>query len=489
MINKLVSELKNIRLELLVFLSGAMGMILEMVGSRVVSPYFGNSLVVWTSLIGVVLGCLSAGYYFGGKWADKNPSFDSLGKILFIGAISLGISALFKEPILSLIQFQFGSDIMSGSLISVLVLFGPVSVIFGMIAPFAAKIRLESQEGAGKAVGALYALSTFGSISGTFLAGFYLIPTFGNTALLYGLSLGVLTLSFMTRFKISTSEYLVSLLIIVSLLFSKNTGIFSLDVLEDVDSQYNRILVKEIVDPNQDRLLGISTDNAGIQSAYFPDKPDELFFSYVKAYRVYEEINPDTNRALMIGGGGFSFPRYFLNRRHSNLMDVVEIDPVMTVLAKKYFRLEDSPRMKIFHQDARIFLNESLTVYDLIFLDAFNSLTPPPHLTTKEFMFQIKNHLTENGFVLINLVSSVKGNNSIFFNAEVDTLQEVFPYVEVYKTDDLDDDLVQNLLIVAYKASVSRKLSLGSPVVRHGGDKKILTDDWSPVEFMTRRYY
>ncbi len=489
MIIKLMNWLVKMKLEFIVFFSGAMCMILEMVGSRVVSPYFGNSLVVWTSLIGVILGCLSFGYYYGGKWADKNPSFSVLSKLLLLGALSLGVSAFLKEQVLAWVQLMIGSDIRAGSFFSVLLLFGPVSVIFGMISPFAARIRVESLKNSGQTVGTLYALSTFGSIAGTFLAGFYLIPKFGNRDLLYGLSFGVLALSLLADRSAAIKKKTLIFILIFSLVFTRYTNVFRLNVLEDIDSQYNRILVRQVFDHSRDRIIGISTDNAGIQSAFYPARPDELYFNYLKSYRAYEEINPDVRNALMIGGGGFSFPRYFINRSPDNSMDVVEIDPVMTELARKYFLLKDNSNLSIFHQDARIFLNESSEKYDCVFLDAFNSLTPPSHLTTKEFMLQINNHLNDNGFVMINLISSLIGNNSAFLHGEVDTLKTVFPFVEVYRVDSNDDDRVQNFMVVGFKKSNSNKLSMGNPISLPKHRLSVFTDDWSPIEYLTRRYY
>ncbi len=489
MINKFRDFLIKIRLELIVFFGGGIGMTLEIVGSRVVSPYFGNSLVIWTSLIGVILGCLSLGYFYGGKLADKNPSYQRLSSLLLIGATALGVSAFFKEPVLGYVQHMFGYDIRAGSVLSVMILFGPVSVVLGTIAPFAARLRLEKLKNSGATVGNLYALSTFGSITGTFLAGFYLIPNIGNTNLLYALAAGILVLSLVA---VGIPKQLFSLLMLFLLnafLINNVTGIFRLNVLVDVDSQYNRILVRQIVDQNQNKMLGISIDNAGVQSVILPDNPDEIYFNYIKAYRASDEINPMIRSALMVGGGGYTFPRDFLKHSLEAKVDVVEIDPKMTEIARKYFFLKDNPRMQIFHQDARSFLNESNKIYDVIFLDAFNSLTPPPHLTTLEFMSKLYSHLSDKGFLMINLVSSLSSDNSDFLSMEINTLKRVFSTVKLYKIEPVSLDKVQNIMVIAYKEDFQKPISLGKPFEYSGNTKSILTDDWSPVEYLTRNYY
>ena len=375
--------LRDNRLNLVVFLGGAAGMIIELVASRVVSPYLGNSLIVWTSLIGVILGCLSLGYYFGGKLADRFPSFERLGEIILWGAFFLSMTAFFKEPVLWFIQFTLGSELRVASFVSVIVLFGPVSIILGMIAPFAAKLQLSSILVTGKTVGNLYALSTFGSISGTFLAGFLLIPLFGNSDLLYALSLGLVLISCLAQSQWKFLHKLVIGLLVLMYVLNRIGGFFRLNTLADLDSVYNRIIVRKATDEQSIKLVVMSTDNSGIQSAIQPDSPNDLYFGYTQAYRLADLINKNVKRALTIGGGGFSYPRDYLLTHPSGEMDVVEIDPEMTLLAQKYFFLADDPRLRIFHQDARLLLQQSKNRYDAIFLDAFNSLTPPFHLTTK----------------------------------------------------------------------------------------------------------
>lgn len=460
-------------------------MVLEIVGSRVISPYFGNSLVVWTSLIGVILGCLSAGYYWGGKLADKKATYEILESVIFGSTGFLAGTAFLKDALLNTIQFSFGGDLRASTFVAVLLLYGPTSLLLGMVSPIAAKLKLIDLHSSGRVVGNLYALSTFGSIVGTFLAGFYLVPSFGNSLMLYFLTLSLLFLSILTIWRIKVKH--IFLLIILCILYFLNhrVGLFTLPALTDVDSLYNRILIRKISDQRDGDVIAMSIDNKGVQSAVALNNPDRLYLDYDLAFHNLglDAISP--KKVLVIGGGGYIIPRDILKNQPTAEVDVVEIDPEITRLAREYFFLEDDTRLKIFHQDARAYLRKTTETYDVIFLDAFNSISPPAHLTTKEFMQDLKNHLNEDGYLVVNMVSALSGPDSEFLSAEIATLGAVFSNTRIYRVQKLPVGSVQNLLAVASR----RKILLSGVVAKPPEPGKILTDDWSPVEFMTRNFY
>ncbi len=166
-------------LELTVFVCGALVMIYEIIGSRLISPYLGASTYVWTSLIGVILGALSLGYWLGGKFADKRPDIKALTSVIFLAGGLVSVTILLKDLILSFItQAPIGLELKS--MFAALLLFAPASVLLGFVTPYAVKLKMSSLKDSGKTVGRLYALSTVGSILGTFLAGFFLIPFVGS---------------------------------------------------------------------------------------------------------------------------------------------------------------------------------------------------------------------------------------------------------------------------------------------------------------------
>jgi len=490
--------LEKIKLELIVFLCGAIVMILELVGSRVVAPYFGNSLFVWTSLIGVILGSLSLGYYLGGKLSDRQPQFSLLILIIILSAIFIAGTAFVKEPLLSSFQKTI-SDTRLAVLIATIFLFAPASILLGVVSPFAAKLRLLNVKKSGQTIGNLYAISTLGSIIGTFLAGFYLIPAFGNTSLLYFLSFTLIIISLFSNRK--TFEFSVIILLFVGVLYflTVNTGLFKLKSIADIDSMYSRIIVDSTFDKKgQNELIFLRTDNIGGQSGVYAKFSEELAFTYTKYYRLYKNYNPEAKTALMLGGAGYTYPRDYLRNNPEGKIDVVEIDPEMTRLAKQYFFLKDDPRMNIIHQDARIYVEDNHTKYDVIFVDVFNGITPPYYLTTTEFFDNLKNRLNKNGVVMINLLAATDGEKSDFFKSEANTIKSVFSRLDLYYTETGDRDVAQNLMLVASLDS-SKEISFSeqdkenyltdfAQLKNNFSGFALLTDDHAPVEFLTKNY-
>ena len=170
-------------LEIAVFLCGAVVMVIELTGSRVLAPYLGTSLVVWTSLIGIILASLSIGYWWGGRLADRRPEARLLGRIILLSAFATAFMALIKTFVLGFLQAQSGG-LHTAAMSATLLLFAPPSILIGMVSPFAVRLKLEDTQTSGRTAGKLYAISTIGSISGTFLAGFVLIPGLGSTNIL-----------------------------------------------------------------------------------------------------------------------------------------------------------------------------------------------------------------------------------------------------------------------------------------------------------------
>ena len=479
------------KLELVVFLCGAIGMILELIGSRVLSPYFGNSLYVWTNLIGVILGALSLGYYLGGKLSDRDQSPRTLSLIIFTSGIFIALTATIKEPVLDLFSRLLKESIQLSSLISTIILFVPASIALGMISPFAAKIKLNSLNVSGSTVGQLYALSTLGSIIGTFTAGFLLIPHFGNSNLLYLLAISLVIISCLIFF--TQRSFVISICLILSLyLIKDNLPILHINAIEDTDSLYNRILVQDW-ELDDKKVIALRTDNLGAQSLVYVDDPDSLATNYLKYFQLSDLINPQIHKALMVGGGGFSYPRFFLNHHPESLIDVIEIDPKIVQIAQKYFYLKDDPRLKIITADARAYVRNSTDVYDVIFLDAYNGTSIPYQLTTKEFFSDLYHHLTPDGLIVMNLISPKEGPKTAYLQSQIKTISTVFPSTNILSIKDTDPTKVQNLILIASKNQEINLTSLAFefkypfkivPVDSNSPQSLVLTDDHAPVEFL-----
>ena len=490
--------LMKIALELTVFACGALVMIYEIIGSRILSPYIGTSTYVWTSLIGVILAALSLGYWLGGKTADRKPDLKILALVIFLAGGAVAATILFKEIFLSFIA---GSPLILElkSVLAALFLFAPASVLLGFVTPYAVKLKMLSLEDSGKTVGRLYALSTVGSIFGTFLAGFFLIPFVGSTRTLYLIGICLIGLSLiLAPFAVTKTNLTILILFVFGIFTTELQGWFLLKAsdLHDIDTEYNRVQIFTMTDERVGRKVrAMAIDPYFIQSKMYLDS-DELASEYANYYHLIRHFKPDFQQTLLIGGAGYSFPKDYLKTYPDKQIDTVEIDPQMTGIAKKYFNLRENPNLKIFHEDGRIFLNRAdAEKYDAVFLDAFGSLFSVPfHLTTIEAVSQINRVLKPGGVVIFNVGGAIKGKASRFLNAELATYRQIFPQVLLFKVrPERADEEVQNLIIVAVKSQIPVNLKSDDPQLSKILDnsynqpilsrENILTDDLAPVEF------
>lgn len=491
-------KLSNIALEITVFTCGALVMIYEIIGSRIVSPFIGTSTYVWTSLIGVILGALSLGYWLGGKTADRKPHIKILASVIFLAGGAVAATILFKDIFLSFIA-QSPLIIELKSVVAALILFAPASVLLGFVTPYAVKLKMISLEDSGKTVGRLYALSTVGSILGTFLAGFLLIPLVGSTRTLYLIVICLIALSvLLAPFVFSKANLTVLIMFVFGIAVTELQSYLLLRTndLHDFDTEYSRVQVFTMTDDATGRKVrALAFDPHFIQSKMFLDS-DEIASEYLKYYHLVRHFKPDFQTTLLIGGAGYSFPKDFLKKYPGKQIETVEIDPQMTEIAKDYFNLKENPNLKIVHEDGRIFLNRSDSAkYDTVFLDAFGSLfTVPFHLTTVEAVSEISRVLKDDGIVIFNAGGALRGKASRFINAELTTYRQVFPQVLVFKVrPERTDGEVQNLIIVASKSPTPLNLestdAATSALLKNLYTtplelrENILTDDLAPVEF------
>jgi len=481
-------------LEFAVFLCGAVVMVYEIVGSRVVAPYFGTSIYVWTSLIGVILASLSLGYWLGGKLADRKTSLKMLAYIIFGSAVFILVTVSFKELILTFLGNNF-NGIMWRTLFAAILLFAPASIFLGMVSPYAVRLKIINIKTSGSTVGNLYAISTIGSIAGTFLAGFLLIPLIGTTNILYSLAVLLILLSLLLhpRFLGKNDRVFFILVFLAAAygIYEYNTGRAAIFA---TDTRYNHVRIFDMPYWGNGRKVKVMMVNDEYSSAMYPDN-DSLVYEYLQFFRLAEHFNPHFKHALVIGGAAYSYPRYYLENYPGATIDVVEIDPGLTELARKYFRLEDDPHMHIFHEDGRTYLNKEKKKYDVIFGDAYKSLMAVPfQLATLEATHHKYEMLNEDGVVIDNIISSLEGPASEFLKAEIATYREVFPQVHVFACHDPNDrHRLQSICLVAIKTeklpamhNADKMLDnyLGHAVeVKIPDNTIILTDDYAPVEY------
>jgi predicted membrane-bound spermidine synthase len=490
-------------LEIAVFLCGAVVMVLELAGSRVLAPFLGTSIVVWTSLIGVVLGSLSLGYWWGGRVADRRPEARLLSRIILLAAAATLLIAGLKGFLLAFLQNKASLSVVTLS--ATVLLFAPASVLLGMVSPFAARLRMRDARTSGRTVGNLYALSTVGSIAGTFAAGFWLTAAVGTTNLVL-LMAGVLILAAALvhagdlRAKLATAGLVgiaAGALGIYDAQLAR-AGIF------DLDTPYQRVLVYNAHNTETgQRLRMLATSPEGSQSAMDPDAPDALVLAYTRYYRLAAHFRPGARRMLLLGGGGCSMPKYIQTHPQEfggmPQLDVVELDPGVTAIAAQHFAFTPKSGVVLHHDDARRFLNAALAKperYQVVFVDVFTShLSVPFHLATQETAQALSGVLDQDGVALVNCISAAEGPKSRFFRALLATYRGVFPHVECFLVQEPGDPSApQNIILAAFKSTAGPRLASRNPeyaallATRYlppasmPGDPPALTDDFAPVD-------
>ena len=489
-------------LELTVFLSGALVMVLEMVGGRVLAPHVGTSAIVWTSLIGVILACLALGAWAGGRFADRSLSRRGLGQALAGAGAGCGLTAFCHTAIGTGVTGVFG-NLYAAAVAAAVATFALPAFFFGMITPYVIRLRIASVDTAGATVGRLYALSTAGSILGTFLGGFVLISWFGSTLILWGVAISMLLLSLANSHKRPWGRVL---LLLLCLFLAWQDTLYDQWLAEKngtrlVESPYNSIRIMEGVDYARGgkavRLM--ATDPGYSQSGMLLEAPDELYFDYTRYYALGPRHVPGAKRVLMLGGGGYSVPKWLLSGK-SGLGDdleltVVELDPAMTESARRWFGLKDDPRLTVRHEDARAFLNRQQEAFDLVFVDVFNShYSVPFQMGTVEAARALRRAVALGGALVMNVISAVDGPDGRLFRGIWHALAQAFPEVRVYCVGNpAHPERVQNLMLVALpevREDDRIPLLAGDDMEAHRYTGPIpaaepLRDDFAPVERYT----
>ena len=483
--------MKKHKLEIIVFLSGAIGMGLELIAARVLSPYVGSSNVVWTSIIGIILASMSIGYWIGGKKADEDANIDKLSNILLLAAIFTGAIPLLETVIVKLFAGII-SNLIVAAILCAIIVFSIPSFILAMISPFAVKIKSMEDDEIGSLSGRISSLSTIGSIVGTFLMGFVLIPNIGVTNINIGVTILLVLMSFIAREKIDkkfiyTSILSISIILILVILGKWIFKLSNPDIVLDTDSQYSRIWVKQIQTQKTNyKTLQVDT---GLES-YINQETGEMGARYLRYYDLFEYFNKNAKNTLLIGGAAYTYPIHYLQKYKDKKIDVVEIDDKMTQIAVDQFGLNiNDSRLQIFNQDGRSYLNYSKNKYDTILIDAFKGLNAPFELTTYEALVYARNMLNENGLVLTNIIASIEGEESDFIEYEYATYKAIFDDVKIFMVANKDRTDRQNLILMGIKGNpqidetkTSEYLQyLDMEATEFETDKNIVTDDFAPI--------
>ncbi|HLW48114.1 MAG TPA: fused MFS/spermidine synthase [bacterium] len=423
-------------------MSGGVLLALEIVASRVVAPYFGNSVYVWGSLIGVFLAALSLGYYLGGRVATRWPQPGP-----FLALVLAGGAATYPIPHVAgaVLSDIAGRDLGPrwGPLLGSTALFFVPAVLMATVSPYAVRLKARTVEGVGNVAGILYALSTLGSIAGTLLAAFVLISWLGVRSiiqLLGAVEMALAVLGFVwARRAVPATVAAGTIAVVVAIAWSVPPD--GPDVVYARDTVYHRITVS---DEGSIRYLRL---DRYWQSARDRAAPLRTVFSYTDYLHLPLALIQHPHRVLFVGMGGGTAPARFFHDYPELRIDIVEIDPAVAETALRFFGLPRGPRLAVHISDGRLWLRRTPDRYDLIVLDAYLIDTIPFHLATREFYAEAAAHLTPGGAVAANVIGATRGPASRLFRAIDKTFATVFPAVYVFPVDGDAGDAAQNIII------------------------------------------
>ena len=436
-----------------VFMASACGLTIEIVAGRILAPSIGVSLYTWTSIIGIVLAGISLGNYVGGVIADRFPHRYVLGLILLAsGVSSLSILPLIEVTADGFLSFPIAVRIV---LLTTALFFVP-SLLLGMVTPIVIKLRLSDLAQTGNIVGKTYAVSTAGSIFGTFITGFVLIQWIGTRSILLAVAAVLLLLAIafgrLWETKIVAATFL-AIFVGVSAITVK------MDALEtpcQVESSYFCIRVLEEVSSGRE-IRVLILDNLKHSFVDLND-PTFLVYGYEKLFADITTYVGERNPhfvSLFIGGGGYTMPRFVETRYPESTVEVIEIDPAVTEVAYDYLGMPRNTRIVTYNSDARrIFLELPENSYDLVAGDAFDHFSVPYHLTTLEFNERVKEVLKDGGLYTVNVIDKLHSGR--FLRAIVHTLEQTFDFVYIMKdTVDWSQDGRDTFVVMASDTPIS----------------------------------
>jgi spermidine synthase len=482
------------------FVTGAIVMSFEMLGSRYLNPYFGSGIYTWAALISTVLAALTVGYFAGGTVADRRPSARVLGAAVLIGSAFIlalpAVSTAILERVLDSVD-----DIKAGSLIAAFALmFLPVA-FYGAYSPFAIRLLLRSTRSSGGVSGAVYAISTAGSIVGTLGTTFFLIPLIGTRTitLTLGAAGAICGLALIAWRRRGATATLAALAFLPALLAAPELRAQTYDratvlaredgELAHVEGQYNDIFVfkrgHELLMTS--RLKGWNYTESRINLV----DADDIPATYLRLMTVGLAYAPKEDAVLMIGLGGGVLTHYVGRYLPRAQIDAVEIDPGVIATAKTWFDIRESEHTRLIESDGRVFLNRSRKLYDVALIDAYIGGSVPFHLMTREFYTLLKARLAPGGAAVFNIHEPNR-----LFPVSVRTLQSVFATVDVYRSGFGEAAVVASdaprdpeaLKRRAEAVQAAYGLRFGLPGMVAGrtemdpGPGETLTDDFAPVD-------
>lgn len=386
------------------FVAGFSLLVYELAAARILSPVVGGSIYVWTSIIGVIIGALTIGYFLGGWLADKRTKSKDLAWIFLAAAAGVLLNLLLNASILDILSSS-GIDIRLQALLGSLILFAPTSLLIGTLSPYIIRMYTDSIEEVGRSVARLDALNSLGGIIGVFSAGFIFFGYIGSTqTLLALLCVLVITSTFFINkdaYRLQVFCILIIVLVAIIYLINKN----DLNVVAQIETPTGTYQVVDIT-YNERPVRVLKTGPSGYQSGIYLDGDRKLVFEYTRSMADLTALHKNPKDILILGGGTFTVPEYLANKYPDSNVDTVEIDSQLENISEQYFNFERKENMRIFSEDGRVYVNSTKNKYDVVLIDVFNDLGIPFTATTTEFTSKLSKILKPNGIIIMNVIGS-----------------------------------------------------------------------------------
>jgi spermidine synthase len=483
----------KIWLYVIVFITGASVMVIELLGTRLIAPFYGASLYVWSSLISVTMIALAIGYFAGGHWADRAKR-SGLSLIIALAALFTLLIPWATRPVL-LATDPLG--LRGGAFVSALVLFFPSLTLLGMVGPFAIKLATSQLDGIGSSSGNVYAVSTLGSVIGTLLLGFFLFPWVGSRQILVSLGLILFVLGIAVsvyeqkKFGKTIAVLPCTLLAIAGLcLVPKIVGAGHVptdgrfNVLSERESLYGFV---RVIEQSSRDLRFLTSDASMIGAANMSDGINRL--TYQDIVGLIPAIKPSIKKALLVGQGA-GHMAMTLRDKYGIVTDTLEIDPAVAQAATDYFGF--NPNGKAIVGDARYEIRHLTGPYDLIIHDCFTGGTEPSHLLTVETLKQLQGLLAPQGIVALNFVAFSQGEGQKALASVSKTIGQVFSNQSLFISEPGED--FNDFIFLAGSQSIELSSPSLTPAQRDWLSSRrlnvdqakgiVLTDNLNPLEHL-----
>lgn len=479
-----------------VFLTGGAVLIIEVAAVRILAPWYGNTIFTFSSVISVILAALSIGYYLGGKMADRHPSAQYFFAIIAAAGLTVFLSQLLAVTVLPKIGYDL--SIMTGPLFFSMLMFFLPAVLLGMLSPWAIKLQSlrNPDQGIGATSGKVFFWGTVGSILGSLLAGFVLIPRFGLDAIMLGTGVLLAIMGAAGFAAHGGRRGPAAAFIVVAGAMGIGASLAATapppGTVYDRNGVYERITVRDLL--MEGRPARVLQQDRAASGLIYLDNRETL--DYVKYPTLALLVKPKIGRALAIGGGTYVLPRVLVDSFRDATVDVAEIEPSLYKIGQKYFGVAPDARLRNHITDGRRFLHDASEPFDLIFTDVYYAMTIPSHFATREYHELVRDRLTSGGVYMANLVGdfSPRAPNILF--SQMRLIREVFPNSYFFATISPEETGTQSIVAFAINGDTELDLTVPritnnpNPLLRNLPNKLVDESriDWKRYALMTDNY-